>query len=330
MPERRSRNVAVVLALTALLGACGNDTSTTATTAAPTTVADTTSSTSDAVSTTDAPSPGAGSDNVWEAATIDPTQLPIGDGSTSTVTAGVGSLYSCAAASPNAPGARADGPWLDNANGTWDSTTKVAVEGAVTWPTAEYSETVEGDTRIITSNGLPVDLVTGTFPIAATDPVFAYDRNPGTIAEREREYSLPVAALAADAPSCLPLEAIGILRNGVVLYNALDARGDDAAAHEALDVCNGHPSQIAYHYHSIPSCIVDATDGPSTVVGWALDGYPIVVERDAAGDLPSNADLDECHGRTSPILLDGETVTTYHYSATLEFPYTLGCFRGTP
>jgi hypothetical protein len=38
-----------------------------------------------------------------------------------------------------------------------------------------------------------------------------------------------------------------------------------------------------------------------------------VVERDAAGDLPTNADLDECHGRTSPILLDGEVVTMYHY-----------------
>ena len=28
--------------------------------------------------------------------------------------------------------------------------------------------------------------------------------------------------------------------------------------------------------------------------------------------------------------LDGEKVKTYHYEATLEYPYTLGCFRGTP
>lgn len=54
------------------------------------------------------------------------------------------------------------------------------------------------------------------------------------------------------------------------------------------------------------------------------------VERDASGGLPTNADLDRCHGRTSPVLLDGEVVTTYHYSATLEFPYFIGCFTGTP
>ena len=65
-------------------------------------------------------------------------------------------------------------------------------------------------------------------------------------------------------------------------------------------------------------------------MGWAYDGYPIVVERDAAGNLPNNGDLDECHGRTSPILDEGKVVTTYHYDATLEFPYTVGCFRGTP
>ena len=47
-------------------------------------------------------------------------------------------------------------------------------------------------------------------------------------------------------------------------------------------------------------------------------------------DLPTNADLDECHGRTSPVLLDGEVVTTYHYSATHEFPYFIGCYRGEP
>jgi hypothetical protein len=55
-----------------------------------------------------------------------------------------------------------------------------------------------------------------------------------------------------------------------------------------------------------------------------------VVERDAAGALPTNADLDQCHGRTSPIVLDGEVVETYRHSATLEFPYFIGCITGTP
>jgi hypothetical protein len=84
-----------------------------------------------------------------------------------------------------------------------------------------------------------------------------------------------------------------------------------------------------YHYHNVPNCLRDKATGPSTVVGFAYDGFPIVVERDAAGTLPTNADLDECHGRTSPIFLDGEVIEMYHYSATLEFPYFIGCFKGT-
>ena len=66
------------------------------------------------------------------------------------------------------------------------------------------------------------------------------------------------------------------------------------------------------------------------MVGYARDGFPIVVERDARGVLPSNADLDTCHGRTSSILVDGKIVAMYHYSATLEFPYVVGCYSGTP
>lgn len=40
--------------------------------------------------------------------------------------------------------------------------------------------------------------------------------------------------------------------------------------------------------------------------------------------------LDGCHGRTSPVAWDGETVDLYHYVATAEYPYTVGCYRGTP
>lgn len=72
-----------------------------------------------------------------------------------------------------------------------------------------------------------------------------------------------------------------------------------------------------------------ASKGSSTVVGFAVDGFPIVVERDAAGELPTNADLDQCHGRVSPILLDGKVTDIYHYSATREFPYFIGCLKGT-
>lgn len=36
------------------------------------------------------------------------------------------------------------------------------------------------------------------------------------------------------------------------------------------------------------------------------------------------------NGRTSTVLWDGVEQEIYHYSATLEYPYTIGCFRGSP
>ena len=50
----------------------------------------------------------------------------------------------------------------------------------------------------------------------------------------------------------------------------------------------------------------------------------------AHGKQLADDDLDACHGTTSKIKVDGKKVKTYHYAATNEYPYTLGCFRGTP
>ena len=268
--------------------------------------------------------------NTWEGTPADLTALPIGTSHVSTTTPAVGDLFACDAGNANGGGAFAVGPWIDEEAGTWDATKKVSVQGEISWPMAQYDETVDGDSRTITSNGLPVDDVTGTFPIAADDPAFSYDRNPNSIAETEISKTLPVSPEGASEPSCLGKGTIGVLKNGVALYAPIDERNRDAVAYETQDQCDGHPQQSStYHYHDIPSCIRDAAAGSSTVVGFSYDGYPIVVERNAAGDLPTNRDLDECHGRTSPITLDGKVTTTYHYSATSEFPYAIGCFHGT-
>jgi hypothetical protein len=321
-----------------VLAACGADDGSAATAAvttetAPTTAAPTTEPPTTEPPTTDAPTTEpptteapttatVNSDvvNVWSGATVDPTALPLGDGFVSTEGAAAGTIYSCTSGNPNGGGAHTAGPWIDEANGTWDSTAKVSVQGEVSWPQAAYSETVEGDQRVIVTNDLPTEQLTGTFPIAADDPAFQYDRNPNGIAAQTFTVSLPTAPAVADSPSCLPPGAIAVLRNGVYAFASLDEANRDAVAWETQDLCEGHPQQSsAYHYHNVPSCLLDAAQG-----------FPIVVERDAAGNLPTNADLDECHGRTSPIVFDGEVVETYHYSATLEFPYFIGCYRGTP
>jgi hypothetical protein len=263
-------------------------------------------------------------------AAVDPTAVPLGDGQLST-SPKVGSLDSCRTSFPSTGGAQAVGPWIDTTNHTWNSTTKVAVQGSVSWPTASYTVTVSGGRRHITTNDLPTGHASGTFPVGASDPAAAYDRNPNHLGTQSISWSLPANPAAASRAGCVTLGPIGVLSDGVLLYDALDGEGRDAVAHEVLDSCAGHPDQSAtYHHHDIPPCILNAASGRSTLVGYVTDGYGIYVERDAHGNLVTNADLDACHGRTSTVVWNGKKRKIYHYDATLEYPYTIGCFHGTP
>jgi hypothetical protein len=257
------------------------------------------------------------------------SSLPLGDGKRST-SPEKGSLFSCQTTFGAGPGAFRDGPWI-RSDGTWDPSTKLHVQGAVAWPQAVQGMQVDGSVRTITTNGVPGQNPTGVFPVAATDPAYQYDRNPNTIVPRAMTFTLPAAPTVAGTPSCVGMGAIGVLSDGVVLYNALDAQGRDAAAHEVLDGCDGHPERTGqYHHHTVPTCGPFAATGTSTLVGHVFDGFGLYVEWRADGSMLTNADLDECHGRTSPVVWDGRTVTMYHYVATLEYPYTVGCYRGTP
>ena len=121
---------------------------------------------------------------------------------------------------------------------------------------------------------------------------------------------------------------VGILLSGSYLFNAVDAAGHDAVAYEIQDQCSGHPQQAgAYHYHGYSPCVDDTH--AHTLIGYALDGFGIYGPYDANGAYLSNADLDECHGHLHEIEWDGQIVQMYHYHANYEFPYTVGCFRGT-
>ena len=260
---------------------------------------------------------------------VNPAALPLGDGHVGSTPAR-GSVDACPL--PSLPGgggpggASADVPWIHGA--TWDSTAKAVVQGSVRWPSASYAVTVSGSSRIVRTNGLPVGAPTGVFPIAASDPAYRYDRNPNSIRPVPTTFTLPASPRVARTASCLPFGPIGVTTNGVELFNALDALKRDAVAHEVQDACGGHPGPNgAYHYHAISRCI--PTSGSSTLVGYALDGFGIYVEKDAHGSLLTDADLDACHGRTSTVLWNGRPTRIYHYDATAEYPYTLGCFRGT-
>jgi YHYH protein len=260
------------------------------------------------------------------AAALNPAALPLGDGHVGSQPAR-GSVDACPL--PSLPGGGGPGggvatgptPWIHGT--TWDRTAKPAVQGSVRWPSASYSATLSGTSRVIRTNSLPVGATTGVFPIAPSDPAYRYDRNPNSIRAVPTVFTLPSSPRLAATPSCLPFGPIGVAVNGVEIFNALDAQKRDAVAHEEQDACGGHPGPSgAYHYHAISSCI--HTSGSSALVGYALDGFGIYVEPGA-----TDASLDACHGRTSTVLWNGKPTRIYHYVATAEYPYTLGCFRGT-
>jgi hypothetical protein len=211
-------------------------------------------------------------------------------------------------------------------------TKKPSVAGSVSWPAASFAIRVRGTRRVIRFDDLPTTHTTGVFPVAPSDPARAYDANPNRIAAQPTTWSLPLVPRAAPRPSCTSMGRIGVLLDGVYLYNALDALGRDAAAYEVLDACGGHPDPSgSYHHHAIPQCLLAAApDGVASLVGFALDGYGIDVVKDATGALPTDADLDACHGTTSVVPWNGRRVRIYHSVATLEYPYTVGCFHGTP
>src|SRR4051812_39154544 len=102
-------------------------------------------------------------------ADVDRTRLPLGDGRVST-SAQAGSIFSCQTTF-NGGGVSTNGPWM-HSDGTWDSTTKATVDGAVTWP-HQFTMSVFGGTRTFTGNDLP-DHATGTFPISAGDDAYQY------------------------------------------------------------------------------------------------------------------------------------------------------------
>jgi hypothetical protein len=183
-----------------------------------------------------------------------------------------------------------------------------------------------GNVFACNQNFRTVGAPTGTFPIARSDPAYAFDTNTNSIAKVAMAFSVPSQPAKAETPGRLSRGMIGFTVTGVAFYNALDDAGNDAAAHEVQDLCSGHPQgRGQYHYHSSSPCLAGADR--NALVGWALEGYPILGMVDASGRALGNADLDACHGCSENISIEWRTYD-YAYRLTPEYPYTLGCFTG--
>jgi hypothetical protein len=146
----------------------------------------------------------------------------------------------------------------------------------------EVSITLEGEYRIIRSNGIP-EHATGQFPNRG---------NPNTISPQHYGFRVPANPKVADHTTRLRMQPFGAAVNGVVFDPGAAEwwNGDPSAGWQyepmamaplylGIDSSHAHVQPNgAYHYHGIPTALVYAlTSGQRkmVIVGWAADGFPI-------------------------------------------------------
>lgn len=253
-------------------------------------------------------------------------RLRLGDDYLTTNKPAKGYLFSCNDKNPSAPGSNEDKiTWIDDENKTWNFFKKPWLPaGSFDAENGSYVETISGNLRQIKTNNLPVDGLIGDWPMSAYQVLSDIDGNPGVPAASSVSFAFAVNPIKALSPNCLSLGAIGVTINGVVIFNAADARGEDAVAREIVDVFGGHPARSQYHYHFIPERLDNEslTDGHSGIVAYINDGFPLYGYKGEGDVEMSNNDLDLCHGHEHGKL-------GYHYHSTVEYPYTVGCYKGS-
>jgi hypothetical protein len=188
--------------------------------------------------------------------------------------------------------------------------------------------TVSGTQVVLRSNGLPDHKSPYWGPGHALyePPSAGMVLAPNTIAAQNFSLQVPINPTVA-AASDTPLGPIGMAVNGVAMFNQYAAgRTPLGAEIQTFDRYDGHPQQTGqYHYHLEPLWLT-GNNGPSSLVGVLLDGFPVYGPRDPDGSTP--ASLDSCNGHThaTPDFPSG----IYHYHITAAPPYISGCFKGAP
>lgn len=211
-----------------------------------------------------------------------------------------------------------------------------AAPGAGTgYAAAKVTASCADGTLTVTANGMIA------YPFTPITP------NPLTAQNYTWTVTLSPQTAAATTSIRNKLGTLGFTVTGIPLYGPTegpvppDQAFGDPVYNNILDSCDGHTGYGgAYHYHAViatGSCYL-----AETIVGYALDGYPIYSNPGwtyrsgytRTGNPKSNSwdaytytggseTLDACNGRTGT---DG----TYRYYLTETFPYIIGCYHGTP
>jgi YHYH protein len=249
-------------------------------------------------------------------------------------------------------------PWVDSSNNTiviskmpYVSGTKYAKDYAKEGSVFTY--TTDERYRYFKGNGLPSTPM-GEYPVQkGTEAYKYYSVAPGghdfrtgipgsdyssAAAIGISPYNLTVQLPKYPKPSATPNPIaslpIGVTLTGTVwhfeLANASGTAWYNPTSLLPIDQCWGHPYAQQYHLHGYSwKCFPNqGTEGHSPLFGYAFDGFGIYGPRGDDGKMVTNAQLDECHGHSHPVMWDGAMQDIYHYHLNNEYPYSIGCFKG--
>jgi len=224
---------------------------------------------------------------------------------------------------------------------------EVAVPGKVK-VAHSFKVTTTTTTRHFKGNGMPPWPI-GKFPIPTNSVAYGYYHPlpglpPYVTADQipAKPYNLDVSVprhpKANAKPTCIPSLSMGVALDGIMWHAELAGANAttwvDPNAALPTDSCFGHPWNTQYHVHGFSwKCLTQKSEPgskASPLYGYAWDGFGIYGPRDAKGKWITNKQLDECHGMTSTVMFDGKMQKIYHYVLNNEYPYSIGCFRGTP
>ena len=151
--------------------------------------------------------------------------------------------------------------------------------------------------------------------------------NPNQATAKNYRFFIPKNPKLLDVPYRITekTQEIGIALNGVVIAGPYDSQDKIAPYNRVVDECSSHADpQGMYHYHFSPLCLKNSKGdavgaSPLNQVGWSFDGFKIYGLADRKKHMPV---IDNCNGHSH----EGE----YHYHATIDYPFFMGCFKGDP
>jgi hypothetical protein len=282
---------------------------------------------------------------------------------------GNGVEYACVVSASNAAGTGANSsaikvtPRPDVANSlasgyrqaAWASGMSITFPNECTmtvWPSARPSHAVDGYylTPVLTGKKAGLDRGTRVTKVSAMPLEVTPFQGPGAQAPMQ----FNICPTKVPVTTAVNAGAVGVLISGSVLFGAAEIAGhrattlkDNASSSfksgeggtitaRFIDHCNGHPTPVnagnSYHYHGLSECVtsmVDHENGPSHLIGVALDGFPIYGDKDMNGLTIAPDRLDACNGITSPTPEFPQGV--YHYvlpSAVKEHNASMRCYAG--